>query len=164
MRKVLLVGLTIVFSFCINVLNAQNNKDRLKESRLIGLWILERAIMDNNGNKIVVYPGNFKIVTPDGHYTIFVYNNRGGLITSEGDVVIDSDSTYIEKIKYNLNTTLNNKEVRQLYKIVDNKLHQTFFIERNNFGGDYNRWETEVWKRVELPEVAKKSIDAAPTL
>lgn len=124
----------------------------------MGLWILERNIVDPQGNKSTVYPGNFKMITLEGSYTIFVYTRDGGLITSEGEVILESDSTYIERIKYNLNTTLNGKEVKQKYKIANDRLYKMFFIEKNSLGSDYNTWETEVWKRVVLPEAAKKPI------
>ena len=77
---------------------AQNLSDNLKDSPLVGLWILERSLVDNNGNKITVYPGNFMKIDLDGSFTFFLHTPQGGFIVNEGKITLESDEIYVEKI------------------------------------------------------------------
>ena len=149
MKKTFLSGLLIIISGFLLMVHAQNSKNPLKNTTLVGFWILEISMVDtNNGNKVLHYPGNIMAIDADGHYSIFVYTPRGGLITSEGDIVSETDSSYVEKVIHNLNTTLNGKEVQIAYKIENQRLYKSFTIEKNSLGNEINLSDTEVWRKI----------------
>ena len=149
MKKTFLSGLLIIISGFLLMVHAQNPKSPLKNTTLVGFWMLEVSLVDtNNGNKVLHYPGNIMAIDADGHYTIFVYTPRGGLITSEGDIVSETDSSYVEKVIHNLNTTLNGKEVQIAYKIENQRLYKSFTIEKNSLGNEINLSDTEVWRKI----------------
>jgi len=140
----------LTFTICLIInstftVNAQNQKDSLKDSSLVGIWIFERSLIDNNGNKITVYPGNFMKIDSDGSFSFFLYTPQGGFIVNEGTITLESDEVYIEKIKYNTDPSYIGKEIKQKFRIENKRLHKTRFEDKNN-------QTTEVWRRVERPD------------
>ena len=120
----------------------------------VGVWTLESKVVDNLGKVGPTYPGYFMVVDSDGSYKIFVYNNRsGGILTSEGKMVVESNNVLIEHIKHHINFSLIGKSNRIEYKVENDRYYKTFFIEKDMIGGEYNRQEHEIWKRVRMPEV-----------
>lgn len=126
---------------------AQNLSDNLKDSPLVGLWILERSLVDNNGNKITVYPGNFMKIDLDGSFTFFLHTPQGGFIVNEGKITLESDEIYVEKIEYNTDESYIGKELKQKFKIENKRLYKTLYKEN-----DINYQASEVWRRVERPD------------
>ena len=68
MKKTFLSGLLIILSGFLLMVHAQNSKNPLKNTTLVGFWILEISMVDtNNGNKVLHYPGNIMAIDADGH-------------------------------------------------------------------------------------------------
>ncbi|WP_298647292.1 DUF4488 domain-containing protein [uncultured Proteiniphilum sp.] len=144
---------TIILNFVICLIigsgltvNAQNPEQDVKNSPLAGLWIFERILVDNNGNKVTVYPGTFMMIDPDGRFTFFIYSPQGGFIVNEGTITLESDSVYAEMIDYNANSFYMGKTLKHTYKIEDKRLYKTLLSET-----DDGKQETEIWRRVERP-------------
>jgi len=146
MKRIILNFVIILIISSGLAVSAQNPEKNLKDSPLVGLWIFEKTLVDNNGNRVVVYPGSFMMIKPDGKFTFFLYTQRGGFINNEGTITLKSDSVYTEKIDFNLDVSYIGKELDQKFIIKNNTLHKTRILETNN-----SKQETEIWRRVERP-------------
>ena len=146
MKRIILNFVITLIISCGLAVNAQNPEKNLKDSPLVGLWIFEKTLVDNTGKKIVVYPGSFMMIKPDGNFSFFLYTQRGGFIINEGTITLKSDSVYTEKINFNTDPSYIGMELNQKYIIKNNTLVKTRIMETNN-----SKQETEIWRRVERP-------------
>ena len=121
--------------------------------RLIGVWSLEKTIVDDNGEEKKFHPGTFMIVHPDASYTIFVHCDAGAIITSQGSIIIESSDQYVEVISHHVNEYFIGVSNSIDYKLDSVYLHKSFWVERDREGGDYKRQVKEVWKRGAIPEI-----------
>ena len=145
--KRIILNLTILLLLgSIVETTAQVQNNGLKNSPLVGIWALEREIVDNNGNKMNIYAGNFMLIKPDGSFTFFSYSPQGVFIYNEGKITLESTTNYIETIEFNTNRALIGQKARLNFKIEENRLYKTVFFENNKI-------ETEVWRRIERPSV-----------
>lgn len=119
--------------------------------RFVGVWSLERTIVDADGKEKKVYPGTFMVVSPNASYTIFVATDVGAVITSQGVVIIDSPDVLVEVISHHVNSSLVGVSNRIDYTIDFNYLHKSFWIEKDKYGDDYERQVNETWKRGKMP-------------
>ena len=117
----------------------------------VGVWSLEKTVLNSFGQKKNVYLGTFMVVNSDGTYTIFVYTNEGGVITSSGRITVESSTVYLEKITQHVNGSLVGTTNRIDYMFGYNTLYKSFWIEKDSRGRDYQRQENEVWKRLNMP-------------
>ena len=121
--------------------------------RLIGVWSLEKTIVDDNGEEKKFHPGTFMIVHPDASYTIFVHCDAGAIITSQGSIIIESSDQYVEVISHHVNKYFIGVSNSIDYKLGPVYLHKSFWVDRDREGGDYKRQVNEVWKRGAIPEI-----------
>lgn len=121
--------------------------------RFIGVWSLERTSMDKAGEEQQLHPGTFMVVHPDASYTIFVYCDIGAVITSQGNIIIESSDEYIEVISHHVNTSFVGVSNRIEYKLDHSHLYKSFWVEKDREGEDYKRQVEEVWKRGVIPEI-----------
>lgn len=140
------------------LLSGNSDSDRTTEwvnsiKPFVGVWSLENTVEDEDGNKEKVYPGTFIAVHEDAAYTIFVHTNVGAVITSQGNIIVDSPDVFIEVISHHVNSSLVGVSNRIDYKIDSNYLHKSFWIEKDRFGDDYKRQVNETWKRAKMPLV-----------
>lgn len=119
----------------------------------VGVWALVRMAVDNVGQTRVVYTGHYMVVDSSGKYTIFVGNMSGAVITSEGYILVESPSVYIEQIDRSMNRYLNGRSNRIDYKLENDCLQKSFFIEKDDLDGHHSRQEQETWRRVSMPQV-----------
>ena len=117
----------------------------------IGVWSLERIVVNDEGVEEKIYPGTFMIVQPNAAYTIVVHSNVGAIITSQGTVIIQSTKEYVEVISRHVNSSLVGISNRIDYKLTPNYLHKSFWIAKDKEGADYNREVKETWKRATMP-------------
>ena len=138
-----------------NSLTVQNSVQEWTNDtqQFVGVWSLERTIVDSNGVEKIVHPGTFMVVHPNAAYTIFVYTDVGALITSQGNIIVESSDVYIEVISQHMNSSLIGISNRIDYKINANSLHKSFWIEKDRQGGDYKRQVNETWKRACIPVI-----------
>lgn len=127
------------------------NKWRNTIEPFIGVWSLERTILDAEGAKKDICPGTFMVINSNAAYTIFVYTDGGAIITSQGVILVDSSDEYIEVISQHVNKSLIGKSNRIDYKLGPNYLNKSFWIEKDKYGEDYNRQVDETWKRAKIP-------------
>ncbi len=130
--------------------------------RFIGVWSLERIAIDADGNEKKIYPGTFMIVQPDAAYTIFVYADIGALITSQGNILIESNDEYIEVIAQHVNSSMVGISNRIKYKLDATHLHKSFWVAKDREGGEYNREVNETWKRATMPVGEYESTEGFP--
>ena len=121
--------------------------------RLVGVWSLEKTIVDDNGEEKKFHPGTFMIVHPDASYTIFVHCDAGAIITSQGSIIIESSDQYVEVISHHVNKYFIGVSNSIDYKLGPVYLHKSFWVDRDREGGDYKRQVNEVWKRGAIPEI-----------
>ena len=137
------------------------NKDSMKVEQkwtndyqqFVGIWSLERTIVDSEGKEKIVHPGTFMVVNPNSSYTIFVYTDLGAVITSQGNIIVESTDNYIEVISQHMNSSLIGVSNRIEYKINAYTLNKSFWIEKDKQGGDYKRQVNETWKRACIPVI-----------
>lgn len=121
--------------------------------RLIGVWSLEKTIVDDNGEEKKFHPGTFMVVHPDASYTIFVSCDAGAIITSQGSIIIESSDQYVEVISHHVNKYFIGVSNNIDYKLDPVYLYKSFWVERDRKGGEYKRQVNEVWKRGAIPEI-----------
>lgn len=166
--KRIIVSLSLIISMVMcGGLFAQNNDTKVDKSqqksdsidihkwtnaieRFVGVWSLEKSVVDEKGEVKIVYPGTFMIVNFDASYIIFVHTDVGAVITSRGNIIIDSPDVYIEVISLHVNSSLIGISNRIEYKLDPNYLHKSFWIEKDRKGGDYKREVNETWKRATM--------------
>lgn len=130
--------------------------------RFIGVWSLERTAVDAEGKEQKVYPGTFMVVQPDAAYTIFVYTDIGAVITSQGNILIESTDEYIEVIAQHVNSSMVGISSRISYKLDSSHLHKSFWVAKDKEGGEYNREVNETWKRATMPVGEYESTEGFP--
>lgn len=116
--------------------------------RFVGVWSLERSRTDSDKK---MFPGTFMVVHPDGSYTIFVHTGLGAVITSQGNIIVDSSDVYVEVISHHVNNSLVGVSNRIDYEINSDYLHKSFYIEKDKYGDLYGREVEETWKRAKMP-------------
>ncbi len=126
------------------------NKWKNPVGQFIGVWSLEKTIVDAEGKENKTYPGTFMVVHPDASYTIFVNTDKGAVITSEGNILINSSDEYIEVISQHVNKSLVGLSNRIDYKIGPIYLHKSFWVEKDKRGGDYENQVNETWLRAKM--------------
>ena len=141
--------------------NIISRQDSVKEwtnspERFIGVWSLEQTIVDDEGKEQKVHPGTFMVVHPNASYTIFVHCDIGAVITSQGNIIIESSDQYVEVISRHVNTSFIGISHRIEYRLDPTTLYKSFWVEKNKKGDDYKRQVDEVWKRAILPEIIYK--------
>ena len=119
-------------------------------AQFIGVWSLERTLETAGEKDKTVHPGTFMVVHPDASYTIFVYTDEGAVITSQGNILVESPEEYVEVISRHVNSSLVGMSNRIDYKLNPTYLHKSFWIEKDKFGGDYKRQVNETWKRAKM--------------
>ncbi|MGV8963311.1 MAG: DUF4488 domain-containing protein [Candidatus Saccharimonadaceae bacterium] len=118
--------------------------------RFVGVWSLERTIVDANGDELKDYPGTFMVVHPNSSYVIFVNTDVGAVITSEGVILVEASDQYLEVISQHMNKYLIGLSNRIEYKLTPTYLHKSFWIEKDRQGGEYKRQVNETWKRATM--------------
>lgn len=132
----------------------QNNKGWTNSpERFIGVWSLERTTKDEDGENQKTHTGTFMVVHPDASYTIFVHCDIGAVITSQGNIIIESSDQYIEVISHHVNASFVGVSNRIDYKLDPTTLYKSFWLEKDRDGDDYKRQVEEVWKRGVIPEI-----------
>lgn len=121
--------------------------------RFIGVWSLEQSSMDEDDEEQEIHPGTFMVVHPDASYTIFVYCDIGAVITSQGNIIIESSDEYVEVISHHINASFVGVSNRIDYKLDHSRLYKSFWVEKDRKGEDYKRQVDEVWKRAVVPEI-----------
>lgn len=119
----------------------------------VGVWSLERTVVDAEGKENEIHPGTFMVVHPNASYTIFVSTDVGAVITSQGNIMIQSSDVYVEVISQHVNSSLIGIANRIDYKLGIDYLHKSFWVEKDREGGDYKREVTETWKRATIPVI-----------
>lgn len=171
--KRIVVSLCVIISMVLSVgINAQNNdvlekkspeslvspKDSVGEwsnpfDRFIGVWSLEKSVINDEGIKEKIHPGTFMVVHPNASYTIFVHTDIGAVITSKGSIIIESSDQYIEVISSHVNSSFVGISNRIDYSLDPTTLYKSFWVEKDSEGEDYRRQVDEVWKRGTMPEI-----------
>lgn len=146
MKKIILNLATCIIISSGLAVNAQDQGSNVKDSPLVGIWTLEREFTDNVGNKIYAYPGNFMMIKPNGDFTFFLYSPQGSHIYNEGQITLEADNVYIEKINFNTNRSLVGQKAKIKIQLIGNRLHKSVVFENNI-------QETEVWRKVERPVI-----------
>lgn len=121
--------------------------------RFIGVWSLEKTVMNDAGEEEKVHPGTFMVVHPNASYTIFVYTDIGAVITSQGNIIIESSEQYIEVIARHVNASFVGISNRIDYRLEPTTLHKSFWVEKDREGEEVQRQVEEVWKRATMPEI-----------
>lgn len=121
----------------------------------VGVWSLERTILDAEDEKKDFCSGTFMIVNPDATYTIFVYIEKGAFITSQGIILVDSPNEFIEVISHHMNKSLIGISNRIDYKLDFNYLYKSFWIGKDKYGESFERQVDETWKRAKMPTVGE---------
>ncbi len=121
--------------------------------RLIGVWSLEKTIVDDKGEEKKVHPGTFMVVHPNASYTIFVHCDIGAIITSQGTIIIESSDQFIEVISRHVNSYFVGISNRIDYKLDHTYLYKSFWVEKDADGGDFKRQVNETWKRGTMPVI-----------
>lgn len=121
--------------------------------RFIGVWSLEKTVVDDDGKEKKFHPGTFMVVHPNASYTIFVHCDIGAVITSQGNIIIESSERYIEVISRHVNTSFIGISNRIDYRLDPTTLYKSFWVERDRAGGEVKRQVDEVWKRGTMPEI-----------
>lgn len=119
----------------------------------VGVWTLEKTILDADGENMDVCSGTFMIIDSDASYTIFVWYDGGTYITSQGVILVDSSYEFIEVISHHMNKSLIGVSNRVDYRLDSNYLHKSFWIGKDKYGNDYNDQIEETWKRAKMPVV-----------
>ncbi|MFA6701223.1 MAG: DUF4488 domain-containing protein [Dysgonamonadaceae bacterium] len=146
------ICVSLMSTCCAINLNAQSQKEELKNSPLVGIWIFERTMVDNNGNKITVYPGSIMQINPDGNFIFILFSPmNGGFINNEGKITLESDSIYTEKIEYNANPNFIGKELKFKYKIENDNLIKIPLNTDNSQNRNKLKLENEIWRRAKRP-------------
>lgn len=140
------------------ILSQDSVNENIKEwtnspERFIGIWSLEQTSMNEDGKKHKVHPGTFMVVHPDASYTIFVHCDIGAVITSQGNIIIESSDEYVEVISHHVNASFVGVSNRIEYKLDPTSLYKSFWVEKDREGDDYKRQVEEVWKRGAIPEI-----------
>ena len=131
-----------------------NNKEWTNPiERLIGVWSLEKTIVSDEGEEKKVYPGTFMVVHPNASYTIFVHCDIGAVITSQGTIIIESSDQFIEVISRHVNSYFVGISNRIDYKLDPTYLYKSFWVEKDEDGGDFKRQVNETWKRGTMPVI-----------
>lgn len=134
----------------LNIINYNQWRNPIEQ--FIGVWSLERTITDAEGKEKKVHPGTFMVVNSNASYTIFVYTDKGAVITSEGNILIKSSNEYIEVIARHVNSSMVGKSNVIEYTIGPTYLHKSFWVEKDKEGQDYNREVEETWVRAKMHE------------
>ena len=121
--------------------------------RFIGVWSLERTTLDDEGKEKKIHPGTFMVVHPNASYTIFVHCDLGAIITSQGNIIIESTDQYVEVISQHVNSSLIGISNRIDYKLDATCLHKSFWVEKDKDGGDFKRQLSETGKRGTMPDI-----------
>ena len=140
------------------ILSQDSVNENIKEwtnspERFIGIWSLERTSMNEDGEEQKVHPGTFMVVHPDASYTIFVHCDIGAVITSQGNIIIESSDEYVEVISHHVNASFVGVSNRIDYKFDHSNLYKSFWVEKDREGDDYKRQVEEVWKRGVIPHI-----------
>lgn len=117
----------------------------------VGVWSLEKSVENKEGMDSKIYPGTFMIVHSDAAYTIFVNTDVGAVITSQGNILIESPEVYVEVISQHVNNSMIGISNRVEYQIDFDYLHKSFWIEKDIHGDEYKREVNETWKRAKMP-------------
>ena len=120
--------------------------------QFIGVWSLEKILEAAGAEDKIFHPGTFMVVHPNASYVIFVYTDEGAVITSQGNILVESPKEYVEVISQHVNSSLVGMSNRIDYKLTPTYLHKSFWIEKDKFGGDYKRQVNETWKRAKMHE------------
>ena len=121
--------------------------------RFIGVWSLEKTVVNDDGEEKKIHPGTFMVVHPNASYTIFVHCDIGAVITSQGNIIIESSERYIEVISRHVNPSFVGISNRINYRLEPSTLYKSFWVERDRAGGEVKRQVDEVWKRGTMPEI-----------
>lgn len=138
--------------------NLISQQDSTKEwtnsiERFIGVWSLEQTSLNEEGEEHKIHPGTFMVVHPDGSYTIFVHCDIGAVITSQGNIIIESFDEYVEVVSNHVNASLIGISNRIEYKLDHTNLYKSFWVEKDREGDDFKREVEEVWKRGVVPQI-----------
>lgn len=138
--------------------NIMSPKDSVKAwtnpiERFIGVWSLEKTVENEAGENEKVHPGTFMVVHPNASYTIFVHTDIGAVITSQGNIIIESSEQYIEVISRHVNASFVGISNRIDYRLEPTSLIKSFWVERDREGDEVQRQVEEVWKRATMPEI-----------
>lgn len=152
----------IILLFVGNNGIAQNSK-KTKTSVLSGIWqkcvdfeMTQRETPTIRVNKKVPV---FKILGKGGDMTnMAIINPDLTIVTMKGQYEQTSDSTYIEKIREAASSDFVGKENPLKFKIIEDKyllLH--FFMDKDGAGNTINKWFSEIWIKVDVPEIKNRT-------
>ena len=130
---------------------ASINKWRNSIEPFVGVWSLEKTMLDNENRDKDVCLGTFMIINSDASYSIFVSIDGLAVITSQGVILVDSSYEFIEVISHHVNESLIGVSNRIDYKLDADYLEKSFWIEKDKLGHDYKRQVNETWKRAKMP-------------
>ena len=109
--------------------------------QFIGVWSLEKTVVNDEGKEEKVHPGTFMVVHPNASYTIFAHCDIGAVITSQGNIIIESSDQYVEVISSHVNASLVGISNRIDYKLSPIRLYKSFWIEKDKKGNSYAQWQ-----------------------
>ena len=141
---------------------AQNSK-KAKTSVLSGIWQKCADFEMTQGATPTIRVKKkapvFKILGKGGDMTnMAVVNPDLTIVTMKGQYEQTSDSTYIEKIRKAVSSNFVGKENPLKFKIIGDKyllLH--FFIDKDGAGNTINKWFSEAWIKVDVPEMKNRT-------
>ena len=132
--------------------DAINNREWTNSDHpFAGVWSLEKVITNDLGDRQIVYPGICMVVHPDATYNIFAFTNGGGVITSTGEIILESPTVYVEKVISQMNSSLIGMTVKIDYVLENDYLIKSFRYEEYGDDPNYRKLENETWKRMRKP-------------
>ncbi|MGV4332886.1 DUF4488 domain-containing protein [Ornithobacterium rhinotracheale] len=119
-------------------------QQHIAESKnLVGIWQHVYPISNEN----YIKTGNYKIITPDGTFSLVFIGKNKTTLTGYGTYKITSDSTFTEKMISHISPKFDKSGSILRYKMQDeNTLLQSFKAQNND------RWVPEIWKRITMPK------------
>lgn len=120
-------------------------KTHVPESKnIVGIW-RQTGAMSMNGEIIRIKSGNYKVINPDGTYYTFIAwgLNEPTVVGLYGTYKMTSDSTITENIIKHANPSMNGKESKIRFRLID---ENTMLIMWNANGN----WIPEHWTRLQF--------------
>ncbi|WP_158712759.1 DUF4488 domain-containing protein [Parabacteroides pacaensis] len=157
------VWLVVVILLLIGNNGIAQNTKKSKTSVLSGIWQkcadFEMTQGETPTIRVKKKSPAFKILGKGGEMTnMTIVNPDLTVVTMKGQYEQTSDSTYIERIKESVSLDFVGKENPLKFKILEDKyllLH--FFLDKDGAGNTINKWFSEMWIKVDVPEIKNRT-------